>query len=76
MLEFFGLTEMHLWLLGTAVVFTYVGKWMHWRANLSSIIEQTIDNLIEDGYVKTRLNKEGQVELVHCDDWQQYLDKD
>lgn len=76
MLEFLGLNEMHLWLLGTAIMFTYVGKWIHWRSNLNSIIEQTIDNLISDGYVKTRLDKNGQIEIVQFEEWQKYMDKD
>ena len=63
----FGFTEMHLWLLFTAVVFTLVGAWMasnKWHRNTSIIIEATIDRLIKDGYVKARLDDNGEIELV------------
>jgi len=56
-----------LWLLATAVIFTYVGRWMESntvRQDINKIIEATIDRLIDDGYVKTRLDENGQVELV------------
>jgi|TARA_A200000159_G_scaffold120792_1_gene114947 hypothetical protein len=56
-----------LWLLATAVIFTYVGKWMQSnvvRQDINKLIEATIDRLIEDGYVKTRLDENGEVELV------------
>ena len=55
---------MNLWLLGTAVIFTFVGRWMYWRENISRIIEETIDNLIEDDYIKTKVNQDGDIELL------------
>lgn len=42
------------WLLGTAVVFTGVGRYMSFRDHVHTITEATIDSLIEDGYLKTR----------------------
>jgi hypothetical protein len=63
----FDFTEMHFWLLGTAILFTLVGKWMasnKWDKNVSIIIEATIDRLIKDGYVKARLDENGEIELV------------
>jgi hypothetical protein len=65
-MEIIMLTEMHLWLLGTAVLFTFVGIWFA-RENVTTlsgkIIEATIDRLIADGYVKIkRVN--GEIELL------------
>jgi hypothetical protein len=63
----FDFTEMHFWLLGTAILFTLVGSWMSsnkWDKNVSIIIEATIDRLIKDGYVKARLDENGEIELV------------
>lgn len=65
-MEIIMLTEMHLWLLGTAVLFTFVGICFA-RENMTTlsgkIIEATIDRLIADGYVKIkRVN--GEIELL------------
>ena len=63
----FVFTEMHFWLLGTALVFTIVGMWMasnKWDSRTAIIIEATIDRLIKDGYVKARLDENGEIELV------------
>lgn len=63
----FEFTEMHFWLLGTAILFTFVGSWMamnKWSRNVSLIIEATIDRLIADGYVKARLDENGEIELI------------
>ena len=56
--------EMTLWLLGTAVVFTFVGRWMFWKDNLEDIVDSTIDSLIEQGYIKM----EGD-DIVKWQDW-------
>ena len=54
MLEQLFYNEMTYWLLGTALVFTYVGRWMAYKDHLMDIVESTIDRLIEDGYIKTK----------------------
>jgi hypothetical protein len=41
-------------LFGTAVVFTFVGRWMSFRDIVGQVTEATIDSLINDGYLKTR----------------------
>lgn len=46
--------EMFWWLFGTAVLFTFVGRWMSFRDIVGQVTEATIDSLIEDGYLKTR----------------------
>lgn len=63
----FLFNEMHIWLLGTAVLFTILGMWMSnnkWDKHTAIIIEATIDRLIKDGYVKARLDQNGEIELV------------
>ena len=63
----FEFTEMHFWLLGTAVLFTFVGGWMasnKFSNHTAIIIEATIDRLIKDGYVKARLDDNGEIELI------------
>lgn len=54
MLEQLFYNEMTYWLLGTAIVFTYVGRWMAYKDHLMDIVESTIDKLIQDGYIKTK----------------------
>lgn len=54
MLEQLFYNEMTYWLLGTALVFTYVGRWMAYKDHLMDIVESTIDKLIQDGYIKTK----------------------
>ena len=46
--------EMTYWLLFTAVVFTYVGKFMAFRSHLQDVITATIESLIDDGYIHTK----------------------
>lgn len=42
------------WLFGTAVLFTFVGRYMSFKDNVEVITEATIDSLIDQGYLKTR----------------------
>ena len=53
MMELFS-NEMIWWLFGTAVIFTFVGRFMSFRDHVHAITAATIDSLIEDGYLKTR----------------------
>ena len=41
------------WLLGTAVLFTFVGRYMAFKAAVEDVVESTIDSLINEGYLKT-----------------------
>lgn len=64
---FFEFTETHLWLLIAYAVGTLFGILKASRnvdAGTSIIIEATIDRLIKDGYVKARVDKNGEIELV------------
>jgi len=55
-----------IWLLITAIIFTFVG--MSFRRTSKDyahiVIEATIDKLIEDGFIKTRKDDKGQIELL------------
>ncbi len=42
------------WLFGTAVIFTFVGKFVTLRTTVDQVVAATIDSLIKDGYLKTR----------------------
>jgi hypothetical protein len=56
-----------IWLLITAIIFTLFGRVMERRSAAgmtSRIIEATIDRLIKDEYIKTKLDDNGQVELI------------
>ena len=52
-----------LWLLATAVIFTFVGIWM----GKKDTIETTIDVLIENGFLRTR-RKDGELEIIKWND--------
>ena len=54
MLEQIFTNEMTYWLLGTAIIFTFVGRYMSYKEHINDIIESTIDSLIKDGYIKTK----------------------
>lgn len=55
-----------IWLLITAIVFTIVG--MYFKPSQKEIIintiETTVDRLIADGYIKTRIDTNGELELM------------
>lgn len=68
MLETVLYNEMTYWLLFTAVVFTFVGRYMVFRDRLEEIIASTIESLIEDGYLKTKGHGEN-LEIVKHTEW-------
>lgn len=60
-----------LQILITAAIFTVVGAWFNRNQSpsVTKIIETTIDRLISDGYIKTKIDNDGQIELVkHYED--------
>lgn len=61
-----------LWLLGTAIIFTYVGWSWGVRMHGSTIVEATIDSLIDDGYLKTRGHGEDMIILK----WTEWCEKE
>jgi len=59
--------SMELWLLVTAIIFTFVGSRMSKKiteSNTHLIVETTIDRLIKDEYIKVKLDKNGELELL------------
>jgi hypothetical protein len=65
MLEQILYNEMTYWLLGTAVIFTFVGRYTAYRDALQDVVAATIDSLIEDGYIKTKGEGEDMEILKH-----------
>jgi hypothetical protein len=55
------------WLFGTAVVFTMVGRYLGFKNNISVITEATIEQLIREGYLKTRGVGRNQEILKHTE---------
>ena len=54
MLEQILYNEITYWLLGTAIVFTLVGRYMATQNHLLDVVEATVDSLIDQGYIKTK----------------------
>lgn len=56
------------WLAGTAVLFTFVGRFMGLRTTVDQVVSATIDSLIKDGYLKTR-GTGADMEILKWRDW-------
>lgn len=56
------------WLFGTAVLFTFVGKFLTLRSTVDTIVATTIDSLIRDGYLKTQ-GTGADMEIIKWRDW-------
>jgi len=57
----------NLWILITALIFTIFGRYTKksdFESKADIVVEFTIDRLIQDGYIKTRTNEDGQVEII------------
>lgn len=65
MLEQILYNETTYWLLGTAVIFTFVGRYTAYKDALQDVVAATIDSLIEDGYIKTKGEGEDMEILKH-----------
>ena len=62
-----------IWLLGTAIVFTFVGMYFGRQTKHSEIqimTEHMIDTLIEQGYIKNYKDSKGETELMKW--WEDY----
>ena len=57
--------EMNLWLLATAVVFTAFGYLAQNKNKNSFIVDAMIDQLIREGYIKTKGKGEDEQSLKH-----------
>ena len=53
-----------LWLFGTASLFTIVGYVMGYNNGSKSCVEATIDALIDNGYLRWRKEKDGEIEIM------------
>lgn len=58
-----------IWLLGTAVVFTFLGMYFS-RPNHLVVIEKVIDDLVKQGYIKNYKDRKGETELIKW--WEDY----
>ena len=56
------------WLLGTAVIFTFFGRYTAFKANIEDVVASTIDSLIADGYLKTK-GKGENLEILKHTEW-------
>ena len=65
MLEQILYNETTYWLLGTAIAFTFLGRYTAYRVALQDVVAATIDSLIEDGYIKTKGEGEDMEILKH-----------
>lgn len=57
-----------VWYSITAVVFTIFGYYVGSKVAIEDIVSDTIDSLIEDGYLKTAEDDDN-VELIKWRDW-------
>lgn len=57
-------SEVISWLLIVAIVFTAYGMWVGFKKGALDAAEATIDVLIENGFIKSRTNENGEVELL------------
>jgi hypothetical protein len=53
------------WLLGTAIIFTFFGRWTAYKDALTDVVAATIDSLIDDGYIATKGEGENLELLKH-----------
>lgn len=63
----FDITSIHLWIFIAYAAGTMFGRFAFmskFNVDTSKIIEATIDRLIQDGYIKSRKDKNGEIELV------------
>jgi hypothetical protein len=56
------------WFLLTAVVFTLLGRYMGYQDIVHSAVQATLDNLIKEGYIKTKgVGKD--MEIIKVSEW-------
>ena len=58
------INEMYLWLLGTAAIFTVFGYLIDKDKITKDIIGSVVDDLIEQGFLKSKKDKNGEVEIM------------
>ena len=60
-------SENVLWLLGAYVAGSVATYLLMLKATFVDAADKTIDTLIEAGYIRTRKNKDGEIELLQWD---------
>lgn len=65
--------DMYIWFFVIAVIYTWVGARFFGSNKVSpeagsAIIERTIDKLVSDGFIKTRIDEQGRIELLKYDE--------
>ena len=61
------ITENVMWLLGAYVAGSVATYLLMLKATFIDAADKTIDTLIEAGYIRTRKNKDGELELLQWD---------
>ena len=62
------MTEEYTWLLIAYTVGTIFGLWVGFKIEANRIVEMTIDSLIAQGFLKTREDEKGEVEIIPFND--------
>ena len=60
-------TENVMWLLGAYIAGSVATYFLMLKATFVDAADKTIDTLIEAGYIRTRKNKDGELELLQWD---------
>ena len=61
------MTSIELWFFGAYIAGTVMG-YLFSRSSATQIAEHTIDVLIAGGFLKSRTNEKGEVELIKYDE--------
>ena len=56
------------WLFFAYLTGTLVGWWFAYTSSLETVIANTIDSLVKEGYLKSRTNEEGEEEIIKWDE--------
>ena len=62
-----------IWLLMTAILFTFVGMYFgrnNKKEEISNLVEAVIDDLVRQGYIKNYKDSKGETELMKW--WEDY----
>ena len=62
-----------IWLLMTAILFTFVGMYFgrtNKKKEISDLVEAVIDDLVRQGYIKNYKDSKGETELMKW--WEDY----
>lgn len=60
--------EIYVFMFVTAVIFTLVGWKWGTSAGTKNTVNYTINELIKKGYLRTRINQDGEIEILKPDE--------